>query len=57
MVSDHSVDFFDLDERIGIDSRAARGVIDSRPIENLAELGAISHIGVAACNQTAFGSV
>ncbi len=51
LVNDDAVDLDDLDHSIGLDSRAANGIVDARPIASLSELSAVPYVGTSACDR------
>lgn len=47
----------DLDEAAGLDSRAAQNLVDGRPFQTLAEVDAVSYVGLSALGKLeAFGT-
>lgn len=47
----------DLDEAAGLDSRAAQNLVDGRPFQSLAEVDAVSYVGLSALGKLeAFGT-
>ena len=38
----------ELDVEVGLDQRAARGIVEARPLESIAELDAVSYVGASA---------
>lgn len=53
LVNDTAVDFVTLDDVVGLDRRAARGIVDGRPFASIEALDAVPYVGASALGKLA----